>query len=140
VLRPTRQAYTFFQEQLAAPDQKIIALLADIPQRPPPSPEDLRNGSSNAPPAQAAGELKGTVAARTTDSCPPPRAAAPTPSQAAKKGPRKLCKGGNPLPQGIRWPLAKIFGIDLTRVPGLNRLSVLIVLSQVGTDLEKALA
>jgi Sigma-70, region 4 len=36
VLMQCRQAYTFFQEQLAALDEKIIALLAEIPQVPPP--------------------------------------------------------------------------------------------------------
>ena len=36
VLQQSRQAYGFFQEQVATLDEKIIALLAEIPQAPPP--------------------------------------------------------------------------------------------------------
>jgi hypothetical protein len=41
------------------------------------------------------------------------------------------------LPRDIQPQLTGIFGIDLTRVPGLNLVGVLIIISEIGTDLGK---
>ena len=41
------------------------------------------------------------------------------------------------MPVDIRVQLAQVFGIDLTYVPGLSMLGVLIILSEIGTDLKK---
>ena len=59
------------------------------------------------------------------------------PAHAAKEAKRKPSKGGNPLPKDIRPQLTGIFGIDLTLVPGLNLLGVLIILSAIGADLKR---
>jgi transposase len=126
VLRQSRQAHAFFQEQLAALDQKIIALLAEIPPAPPPA------GAAQGP--DSAASVNDTAVSGRPDNAA--AAAAATRNKAAKKNARKPSKGGNPLPEDISPQLAKIFGIDLTRVPGLNLLGVLIVLSEVGADLK----
>jgi transposase len=103
VLAQSRQAYQFFQEQIQALDQRIIALVTQIPEAPPPPgggcPED--------------------------------------PSAPKPKSKRNHGSAGNPLPMDLRPQLAKIFGVDLTRVPGLNTLGVLILLSEIGTDVKK---
>ena len=59
------------------------------------------------------------------------------PGAGAKKKKAKPSKGGNPLPVDIRGQLTQVFGIDLTAIPGLNMLGVLLLLSEVGTDLAK---
>jgi len=63
--------------------------------------------------------------------------AAKAQSEDVKKTRRKRSTGGNALPKDIRPQLEHIFGIDLTCVPGLNIVGVLIILSEIGTDLKK---
>ena len=41
------------------------------------------------------------------------------------------------MPKDIRPELTKIFGTDLTLIPGLNLVNVLILLSEIGSDLKK---
>jgi transposase len=135
VLGQSRQAYTFFQEQLAVLDEKIIALLANIPPAPPqpakdsPPPATDAAGKAAADSKGSAGPVAGSGGAHQTG-------AANTQTQAAQKAQRKPSHGGNPLPKDIRPQLAQIFGIDLTRVPGLNLVGVLIILSEIGTELK----
>jgi len=132
VLRQSRQAYAFYQAQLLALDEKIIALLAQIP----PAPAPPRDGSSppssstTTSPEKAVGQGKGSSVTAPNSACGP----------AAQKKPRKkdkTSKGGNPFPKHIRPQLTQIFGVDLTRIPGLNLVSVLMILSEIGTDLKK---
>jgi transposase len=136
VLQQSRQAYTFFQQQLAALDEKIVALLTEIPQAPPPPTDPSqppRPPSTDA--TRMAADPSGSTAAG-ADGAPNP-GAAQAQTQDAKRTQRKPSKGGNPLSQDIRPQLAQSFGVDLTRIPGLNLVGVLIILSEVGTDLKK---
>jgi transposase len=140
VLGQSRQAYAFFQEQLSALDNEIIALLAEIPQAPQPPTAGWQPPGAPRPAAPVQS---------TQDDGSDPRAASaagasagkgdPKPSEAAaaQKAKRKPSKGGNPLPKDIRPQLTKIFGSDLTLVPGLNMVGVLIILSEIGTDLKR---
>lgn len=107
VLRQSRQAYAFFQEQLAALDSKIIELLAEIP----PTPQPPTDGSQ--PPGAPAPEGPtppngGSQSARGTTTAP--EAEKIDQAKATKKAKRKPSKGGNPLPKDIRPQLARIFG------------------------------
>jgi transposase len=114
VLGQSRRAYEFFQTQISELDQKIIALLQKIPEAPlmlePPKPQP--------PQAPGAGEPG-------------------HPSPGLKKKRKSLGRGGNPLPVDIGPQLAKIMGVDLTLIPGLNTLGVLIILSEIGADLKR---
>jgi transposase len=137
VLRQSRQAYTFFQEQLAALDQKIIALLAEIPQAPPPDGSQPPNPPSTDAPVTAAGDLNGSATPATDSAGAPESGAVQAQNKDAKKAKRKPSKGGNPLPKDIRSQLSQVFGIDLTLVPGLNMVGVLIILSEIGADMNR---
>jgi len=136
VLGQSRRAYGFFQEQLAALDEKIIALLAEIPAGPtPPGEGPNGEGREESPDRENGGEL-----GRCEATGSPGDAAAGTAqaqSKAAKKPKRLPCKGGNSLSKDVRPDLARIFGVDLTLIPGLNMVGVLIVLSEVGSDLKQ---
>lgn len=132
VLRQSRQAYAFFQEQLAALDQEIIALLGQIPPAPPPPRQGPQSSGSPAPsstpPPPNSGE--GSTGAGSTGHRSPPTELLP-------KTKRQPCRGGNPLPEDIRPQLTRVLGIDLTLVPGLNLVGVLILLSEIGADLSR---
>lgn len=139
VLRQSRQAYTFFQEQLAALDEKIIALLAEIPQAPPP-PTD--GSPAPKPPCTDAavatvGDSNGSAAPAAHPGGATQSGAVKAQKEGAQKPKRKPSKGGNPLPKDIRSQLAQVFGVDLTRVPGLNMVGVLIILSEIGADMKR---
>jgi transposase len=128
VLRQSRQAYTFYQEQLARLDEKIIALLAQVPEAPPPAADNSPApgpAADNPPEPPAGGQSSAAVSAP-----------AASQSQGAKKAKFKPHGAGNPLPQDIRPQLTKIYGTDLTLIPGLGLLGVLIILSEVGGDLK----
>lgn len=138
VLKQSRQAYTFFQEQLAALDQKIIAVLAEIPQVPPPPTDGSQPPSASS--TDAAGkpaEGSNCSTAAGNSGCAPQSGTAKAQNQAVKKAKPKPSKGGNPMPRDIRSQLAQVFGIDLTRVPGLNMVGVLIILSEIGADMKR---
>ena len=135
VLRQSRQAYTFWQQQLAAVDAEIVALLGQIP------------APVAAPKEQDPGPTTGSTDAPALPTEPgqgpahPPAAPdvpmAPKPGQKAKRTKSKTSKSGNPFGEEIHPQLNQIYGVDLTRIPGLNLLGVLILLSEVGTDLGK---
>lgn len=138
VLRQSRQAYAFFQEQLRALDEEIIALLAQIPPAPVP-PTGAASSSVSGPSGEGASpsaEKTDPAAAASASLCQE-RKAAPQEKDHTTKPRRKRSPGGNPLPIDIQPQLAAIFGIDLTRVPGLNIVGVLIILSEIGTDLKR---
>jgi transposase len=139
VLGQSRRAYTFFQEQLGALDEKIVALLVEIPQGPPPP---SQRSPAPGPPStdtdgQAGGDSNGSAAPAAGSACAPESGPVQAQLKMAKKAKRKPnIRGGNPLSKDIRPQLTRIFGIDLTGVPGLNLVSVLIILSEIGTDLK----
>jgi transposase len=139
VLRQSRQAYTFFQEQLAALDEKIIALLGQIPQAPPPPTDGSQppKPPSTDVPVTSAGDSNGSVAPAADAGCAHESGVLKAQNKNAKKPQRKSSKGGNPLPADIRSQLARVFGIDLTLVPGLNMVGVLIILSEIGADMKR---
>lgn len=129
VLRQSRAAYAFFQEQLAALDEKIIALLADIPPIPPPPPSRSHVSTETAINTENAGSV--------SSESPASGSAKEAYGKERKKANCKASKGGNPLPRDVRPQLTGIFGTDLTRIPGLNTVGVLIILSEIGSDLKR---
>ena len=135
VLGQSRRVYTFFQEQLAILDAKIIALLAEIPEAPPPPAESwLAPGSdSSGAPEQSAGGERPVSGSADHVSVP---AQGKGQSPGRKKGKFKPNGAGNPLPKDVSPQLAKIYGTDLTLIPGLGILGVLIILSEIGADLK----
>ncbi len=134
VLAQSRAAYTFFQGQLALLDEKIIALLAEIPPAPS-APGGPGPGASTRPSEAAPQEAPGRAAAAPAEAQEPKQVKA---LQGHKRKPtRKSCKGGNPLTQDISGQLTSIFGVDLTLVPGLNMVGVLILLSEIGTEMKR---
>ena len=135
VLGQSRRGYAFFQEQLANLDEKMMALLAEVPEAPPPPAENSQAsspGSSGAPEPLAGGERPVSGSAE--------HAPVPAPGKGQSRG-RKNPKfkpngAGNPLPKDVSPQLAKIYGTDLTLIPGLGILGVLIILSEMGADLK----
>ncbi len=136
VLAQSREAYRFFQGQLARLDEKIIALLAQIPPAPePPGPSDPEPpGPTSAP---VAGPAVGSAPGAAPGSAPQAQRVEQVGTRPKRKPTRKSCRGGNPLSQDITGQLTAILGIDLTQLPGLNMLSVLIILSEIGTDMKR---
>src|SRR6266496_1207616 len=65
---------------------------------------------------------------------PPNPTAAPTPRKKQERRPRKT---GHGLTRDLRAELQRICGIDLTRVIGLNVLSVLIIISEIGVNMSR---
>jgi transposase len=127
VLGQSRKAYQFYQDQLAALDEKIIDLLARIPETTPvPCPEaEVVSAKKEVTSASGIGHEQSVEA---------------TSAQGAKRPKGKarihLGGGGNPLPKDIRPQLSRAFGMDLTAIPGLNLVGVLIILAEIGTDLK----
>lgn len=108
VLRQSRQAYAFFQEQLASLDEKIIGLLAEVPQAPPPPGEGsqpTRSPSAEATGSPSDSSCSGAVAGWGCASGPGvPKAQ----NKDGKKTKHKPSKGGNPLPKDIRSQLTRV--------------------------------
>ncbi len=84
------------------------------------------------PPAPCSEATDPTPQKETPASTQDPESYAPS-----KKRTKRAGTGGNPLPVDIRPQLAKIMGVDLTLIPGLNAVGVLILLSEIGTDLRR---
>ena len=65
-------------------------------------------------------------------------AAKPVPEGKAKK-PKKfrILKAGTGLKRDLRAELTRICGVDLTQVVGLNALSVLIIISEIGVNMDR---
>lgn len=138
VLRQSRQAYAFFQQQLAALDEKIIALLSEIPPAPQSPTDGSQPSSSPAPEGSAqSSQSSGSDSSKVASASGTGAADKTTKAKVAKKAKGKPSKGGNALPKDIRGQLVAILGVDLTLVPGLNILGVLIILSEIGTDLKR---
>ena len=112
VLRQSRQAYQFYQGQMEELDQKIVATLALVPTTAVP----VKDESVTATPEN---QSEGAST-----------------SEAKPKKPKRQ-SGGNSLQHELRPQLTRIFGVDLTQIPGLNILGILILLAEVGNDLKK---
>jgi transposase len=136
VLGQSRQAYQFFEDQVAALDEKIIALLSQIPPVPRAPSEDPTGPSLEGDEEAAVTGQAKDKAAPSAQGVPASRACA-TQAPGTAKAKAKPCRGGNALPQNIGPQLTQIFRVDLTAVPGLNMLGVLILLSEIGTDLSR---
>src|ERR1051325_8153816 len=65
---------------------------------------------------------------------PPKTTAAHTPRKKKQRGPRKT---GHGLKRELRAELQRICGVDLTQVIGLNVLSVLIIISEIGVNMSR---
>jgi len=108
VLRQAREAYRFLEEQIAQCDRQIEQVLAQIVIEPASAP-------AASPPAD------------------PVASAEPT----AKKKKHRTRKIGHGLKKDLTPELERICGVDLTRVIGLNVLSVMIILSEIGVDMSR---
>jgi transposase len=107
VLRQALAAYRFFQTQVEQGDLLIEKMLAQIVVTPTSIPEDQK---------------------------PKNPIAAPLPARPKR---RKRTDKGNAPVKDLTAELTRICGVDLTRVAGLNLLSVLILISEIGVDMSK---
>jgi transposase len=73
--------------------------------------------------------------ARPVEAEPPPLPVAAAAAQPKKKG--KPTDGKNAPKTDFTEVLRRICGVDLTRIPGLNLLSVLMILGEIGTDMSR---
>jgi hypothetical protein len=108
VLKQARESYRALQGQIVECDGAIEKVLERVAVNPAAVPEAQRP--------------KNPVAA-------PPEAG-------AKKKRRKRSRGNAPQ-QDLTTPLQRICGVDLTRVVGLNMLSVLMIISEIGVDMSR---
>jgi transposase len=111
VLGQTLEAWKFCQKQLAECDEQVVKLLKDFPSAP----------------VVAVAE-------------PPPRQVPPSQDESTKKNKRKRAGGNNALGMELGWlgeQLARICGVDLTAVCGLNLLSVLMLIAEIGVDMSR---
>ena len=113
ILKQARNAYQFFEQQMAECDASIEMVLKTLPSAAPsPAPVVQPEGSAAAP------------------------LAAPAQAEPVKKK-RKRKAGGNAPKQDFLPELMRICGSDLSKVGGLNMLSILILISELGTDMSK---
>lgn len=116
ILAQARKAYQFFEQQMSECDAQIETVLKTLPSAVP-SPEPALR-----PPPEVA-------------------SAAPQPEASVEAGPtkkkRKRKAGGNAPKQDFLPELIRICGSDLSKVGGLNMLSILILISELGTDMSK---
>jgi transposase len=108
VLKQAREAYRFLETQIAQCDEQIEQALTQIVIEP-----------LSAPAAD-----------------PPANPVAST-NPKAKKKKRPTRKTGHGLKKDLTSELHRICGVDLTQVIGLNVLSVLIILSEIGVDMSR---
>src|ERR1051325_163567 len=107
ILQQARETYRFLEAQLARCDGQIEKVLQQIV----------------------------AVGARGPSLVLPPNpTAAPTPRKKKQRGPRKT---GHGLKRDLRAELQRICGVDLTQVIGLNVLSVLIIISEIGVNMSR---
>jgi transposase len=108
VLRQARQHYAFLEEQISQCDKEIEQVLAQIIVEP--------------------------VAASAEDApANPPASSEPK----ARKKKHRTRKTGHGLKKDLSSELQRICGVDLTQVIGLNVLSVMIILSEIGVDMSR---
>lgn len=115
ILAQARKAYQFFEQQMSECDAKIETVLKTLPSAvvsPTPSPTS---------------ELAAEIAAAQV---------APAGGESVKKKRKRKAQGNAPK-QDFLPELTRICGTDLSKVGGLNMLSILILISEVGTDMSK---
>lgn len=115
ILAQARKAYRFFEQQMSECDAKIETVLKTLPSAvasPTPSPTS---------------ELAAAVAAAQDG---------PTGGELVKKKRKRKAQGNAPK-QDFLPELTRICGSDLSQVGGLNMLSILILISELGTDMSK---
>ena len=108
VLKQAREAYRFLEDQIAQCDQQIEHVLAQIIVEP-------ANAPVEDPPANP-------------EACSEPK---------ARKKKQRTRKTGHGLKKDLTSELQRICGVDLTQVIGLNVLSVMIILSEIGVDMSR---
>jgi transposase len=108
VLKQAREGYRALQGQIVECDRAIEKVLARVTVNPAAVPEAQR----------------------------PKNPVAAPPAAGAKKKRRKRSRGNAPQ-QDLTTPLERICGVDLTRVVGLNVLSVLMIISEIGVDMSR---
>ncbi len=107
ILRQSLEAWEFYQKQIAQCDQRIEKALAAIP--------------------------KASPAAK-----PPPLKPIPADASAsATKRPKRPHKGNNAPTLDFTSALVRICGTDLMKVCGLNVLSVLMLIGEIGVDMSR---
>ena len=107
ILRQSLEGWQFYQQQMEKCDQRIKPALAAIPKAKP-----------------------ATLAA--------PRKAIPADAQAtATKRPKRALKGNNAPTLDFSQALVRICGTDLMKVCGLNLLSVLMLIGEIGVDMSR---
>ena len=117
VLKQARAIHKFLETQMRECDQAILEQLKNIPTAPPPPPVD--------PDKELDPQLKAELQ-RLLDQ---------QKAQAKEKPKRKRRAGGNEPVQDFLPELNRICGIDLTQIGGLNMLSILMLVSELGTDM-----
>ena len=108
ILRQAREAYRFLEDQISQCDKQIEQVLAQVIVEPCRLPAED-------PPVNPVAE--------------------PEPKDKKKK--HKIRKTGLGLKKDLTSELQRICGVDLTQVIGLNVLSVMIILSEIGVDMSR---
>jgi transposase len=108
VLKQAREGYRALQGQIVECDGAIEKVLARVAVNPAAVPEAQR-----------------------------PQNPVAAPPKAGAQKPRRKRSRGNAPQQDLTAPLQRICGVDLTRVVGLNVLSVLMIISEIGVDMSR---
>jgi len=132
VLTQSLETYRFFQSQMGKCDQEIEAILKRLAAQTPVEEEESPTGDSG----PRTYRLKPESDSRNAGACGVEDQAVPcSKATRANKRPRK--PEGNQPAADVRSHLCAICGVDLTAVVGLNILSVLILISEIGTDMSR---
>lgn len=123
VLKQNLQAYRFYQARIEECDREIETLLKQLVER--------VESSSSLPKADASQLQTPKDQALQSDQTPESR----TPGPAKQK--RKRKPRANEPKIDLAGYLKRICGVDLTQVTGLNVLSVLLIVSEIGVDMSK---
>jgi transposase len=123
VLNQNLQAYRFYQARIEECDQEMETLLEQLAER--------FESSSSVPRPDASQPEALTNQAVQSDQTPQAQSRGPA-KQKTKRKPR-----ANEPKIDLASYLERICGVDLTRVIGLNVLSVLLIISEIGVDMSK---
>lgn len=109
VLRQSLENYRYLLKQMESCEAEVEKALTKVVVNPATPEESDR--PKNPPPAQRAGK--------------------------AKRKKTRILKAGTGLKRDLREQLTRICGVDLTQVVGLNMLSILIIISEIGVDMSR---
>ncbi len=115
VLSQSREAHKFFERQIRECDLAIEEQLKVIDSAPPPAPVEEAESVPAPDPGPEAQNQPGSK------------------KKARKKRKRKA--GGNEPVRNLMPELIRICGVDLSSIVGLNMLSILVVISEIGVDM-----